>query len=242
MALEIKSIDVENEAEDFYINLFQNFGWRLKSSQRVFNQTARPVWAISYENLTYVHSETETVDFTKLVFERDKKMPNYRELIDLEAEFWELSDNLSLGRPYMPPNVNTMEDWGKHFEPDLRSKKEKVKIHVKHVLLLAIVALLPVLLLNALNNIPYNDSYEGIITAISFWSIFAPIAVVLMWRIKVVRSKKHALKVACKPKSSSYRTALEGLYEVATSQIKLYDESQTRMNNILVEAADLLDI
>ena len=87
MAKEVKSIDVSNSQEETYINIYQSFGWELKSSQRVFNRDSR----LKSEGDS-LYTETTTTDFTKLVFEREKKIPNYGELVDLEEEFWELKD------------------------------------------------------------------------------------------------------------------------------------------------------
>jgi hypothetical protein len=64
MAMEYRTMDVDNEQELYVIEILQFFGWKLKSSQRVYNQSSKPKGAITYENFTYIHSETDTVDFT----------------------------------------------------------------------------------------------------------------------------------------------------------------------------------
>lgn len=124
MSLEIKSFDIENEDEEEIISVFQSFGWRLKSSQRVFHQNSTPRGAISYENLTYIHSETKTVDFTKLVFERDTNMPNYGEIVELEEKFWELSNECPSARPPEPKLLN-LQDWVNENKPSAFSKFKK---------------------------------------------------------------------------------------------------------------------
>lgn len=120
MSLEIKSIDVANEEEAGVVAAYQGFGWRLKSSQRIFHQSSTPRGAVTYKNLTYIHSETETVDFTKLVFERDTEMRNYDEIVDLEDEFWEISDSCPSVRP-PEPKLMGFENWIKETKPSFHS-------------------------------------------------------------------------------------------------------------------------
>ena len=124
MSLEIKNLNVENEEEEKIITVFQGFGWKLKSSQRIFNQTSVARGAVSYQNLTYIHSENETVDFTKLVFERDTEMPNYDEIVELEEEFWRLSDICPSSRP-VDPELMGFEDWVKKTKPSVFSASKK---------------------------------------------------------------------------------------------------------------------
>lgn len=129
MSLEIKSVDVENEEEEKVITVFQSFGWKLKSSQRVFNQSSTPRGAISYENLTYIHSETQTIDFTKLVFERDTKMPNYGEIVELEEEFWELSSECPNDRP-IEPELLDFKEWINKTKPSAFPKSKKIMLSI----------------------------------------------------------------------------------------------------------------
>ena len=114
MAIEIKSVDVSNSQEEAYINIYQSFGWELKSSQRVFNRDSR----LTSEG-DKLYSETTTTDFTKLVFEREKKIPNYDEITELEKEFWILSD---VDKPEMAKPTGTVREWGKRTSPKLRKE------------------------------------------------------------------------------------------------------------------------
>lgn len=234
MAKDIKSIDVQNDAEEFYIELFQKFGWELKSSQRVFNQNTTPVGAISYEGYTYVHSETNTVDFTKLVFERDKKIPHYNELVELEAEFWDLSQIVSAGKPNLPPQATTMEGWANYAEPELRSKAEKRIPHIIFGILLPIEIYTPMLL-----------TEFGIIQTEQFPASMLLLSVgltILIWKLVCSSRRKHALRSAIRPGNSKYRQRLAALYEEVIDRIDTYDRSYRRMGEIVIEAEDLLEI
>lgn len=94
MAKEIKTLDIENQYEAEVIETLQHFGWTLKSSQRVFNQDTHAQGAISYQGITFVKNKTKTVDFTKLVFEREKAMPHYQEIVTLEQEYFNLLEQI----------------------------------------------------------------------------------------------------------------------------------------------------
>lgn len=122
MAKETRIIELENDDVAIYITLMQNFGWELKTSQRIFNQNSRPVGGISYENVTYIHTETETIDFTQLTLERDTKQPHYHRLVSLEEEFMKLWDNSPDERPAEPKNILDIETWTKRNMPRIVSK------------------------------------------------------------------------------------------------------------------------
>ncbi len=89
MAMEIKTLDVKNSEEAATIEFWQQFGWVLKSSQRVYSKDSH---LETRGDSTY--SVTETVDFTKLVFERDKNGPHYAEIVSLENEYFYSIDEL----------------------------------------------------------------------------------------------------------------------------------------------------
>ncbi len=89
MAMEIKTLDIKNEAEAETIEFWTQFGWNLKSSQRVYNKDTH-----LERRGDDTYSVTETVDYTKLVFERDKNGPHYAEIVALEDEFFRLSNEL----------------------------------------------------------------------------------------------------------------------------------------------------
>lgn len=232
MAKEIKSIDVENAAEELYIKIFQKFGWELKSSQRVFNQSTSPVRAITYEGYTHIESETETVDFTKLVFEREQKIPNYDQLVELENEFWRLSEVVAIGRPNLPPHATTMAGWAKYTEPELRTKIERRLPHILFGLMIATELCAP-LALAEIGKIPANENVVQL--------IFLGIGITaLVWKLTTLFLRKNALRSAINSPQSKYRKRLERLYNQVIDQIELYDYSSQRMDEIVNQAARLL--
>lgn len=236
MATEFKSLDIDVEQEEKIIQAFQSFGWRCTGSQRIFNQTTTPTGAVSYESYTYVHSETETIDFVRLTFERDKKMPNYDEISALEDEFWSLNSTLNYEKPYIYPNANTMEDWARIYEPDLREKGIKARIHI----IFGILTFLPVVVLQALAG--SIDSFDNSgDTAAAILLVYA-IIMIICWVNSIKAYKARALKKALKNKPSVYRTKLETMYNNLIDAINYYDETVDRMNEILKEAENLLEI
>ncbi len=119
MAMEIKTLEIENSEEQATIEFWTTFGWNLKSSQRVYNKDSH---LEQRGNETY--SVTETVDYTKLVFERDKNGPNYAEIVRLEREFFQLSEDMER---YKAAVSNSSKDWEKQklnfdFRPPAKVK------------------------------------------------------------------------------------------------------------------------
>lgn len=82
--LESTSISVSPEEESVAIETHEKFGWELKSSQEIFNKD-------SHNELRgdSVYSVTETTNYVKLVFQRDKDMPYYREVCEIETKYYE---------------------------------------------------------------------------------------------------------------------------------------------------------
>ncbi len=141
--IEVKSLDVENTAEEAYINLFHIFGWRLKSSQRIFSRNTRPLAAFSYDSFTYIYSETDEVDYTKLVFERNTDMPFYEHITELENEFYELMENRTGNRPVEPDPLMCFSEWKEKFKPSVLSGKRKFMVTLLLTLLVGFVVSLP---------------------------------------------------------------------------------------------------
>jgi hypothetical protein len=83
MAKEIKSISVAPAAEEDTINLWQSFGWELKSSQEV--KTKDSHLEKRGDDLVSV---TESEHYVKLTFERDPARQHYAELKSLEERFY----------------------------------------------------------------------------------------------------------------------------------------------------------
>jgi hypothetical protein len=95
MAKEIKSISVEPSAEESTINLWQSFGWDLKSTQEVKTQDVQLYTGQSSDGTEHYRT-TRGEHYVKLTFERDPTRQNYTELKSLEGQYYNISD------PYCP--------------------------------------------------------------------------------------------------------------------------------------------
>lgn len=74
--MESISFTEKPEREQTTINMHQKMGWSLKSSQEI-NTSRTAVYGNSMNGTGYVGSVSEKEHYVKLVFERDKNMPNY---------------------------------------------------------------------------------------------------------------------------------------------------------------------
>lgn len=111
--MEIKTLDVANSEENETIEFWSQFGWVLKSSQRVYNQDSH------LENRGgSTYSVTNTVDFTKLVFERDKNGPNYERIAELERMYFYYNDMLPNKKPIV---YDSAIDFAQATHPSLTS-------------------------------------------------------------------------------------------------------------------------
>ena len=117
MAFEYQQMDVLNEEVSNIIQWMSCFGWGLKSNQRIYNRTQRPVGAVTYQNVTYVHSVTDIDDFTELLFERDLDIPFYDEIRELEREANELLEYSAEKRPLPLPPPKSYHDWFREYKP-----------------------------------------------------------------------------------------------------------------------------
>ena len=217
MALEVTSIEILDQYEEFVIDTFQTFGWNVKSSQRIFNRTTTPDDAISFDNVTFIHSTTEAVNYLRIVFERDKKMPHYDTVKEYEAEYFSLLPRVLHGKPYMPPDAETVEDWGTHFEPELRPLSERIKMHVAFFCGITI----PLIIMGA--------------TEFEYSSFLIPALLVcggIAWYVTYKNAKKRALKLALTSKNTVYRTELENRYNTVVKDITEYDTTLARLLEI----------
>lgn len=80
--IESKSITCKPAEENATIEKFQRFGWALESSQEIFNKDSH----LELRGNTQ-YSVTETTNYVKLVFKRDKDMPYYNEIVVLENKY-----------------------------------------------------------------------------------------------------------------------------------------------------------
>lgn len=89
---------------DSLINENENFGWELLSNQRV--HYSEPMASSSIMNGVYIH-ENYTDDYSFLTFQRNTKMQNYIEIVDLEKQYYDLKWQLSnIHIPSMPIKSN----------------------------------------------------------------------------------------------------------------------------------------
>ena len=164
-------------------------------------------------------------------------MPNYHEVKVLEEEFWELGEIVSEGKPYMPPHAETMEGWAKHFEPDVRSNRERMRVHIVWGIISVALFMACMVIATALEE--STRYFDG---AIGAWCIIFIIAFsIFLWRRAAKSSKKRALELAVHSQTSEYRKVLEKMYASVTAQISLYDASVKRMQEIIAEANELID-
>ncbi len=91
--VEVISKKVSTAQEQATIDLKTKFGWKLKSSQEI-NNTDSHLERRGDE----LYSVTTKENYVKLVFERDKNMPNYRRIVELERKY----ENLLNSRPQPP--------------------------------------------------------------------------------------------------------------------------------------------
>lgn len=119
--MEIKLLEVQNSEEQGTIEFWAQFGWGLKSSQRVYNKDSH----LETRGDT-IYSVTETKDFTKLVLERDKDAPNYTKIVSLEKEYFELHPSMPEEEPKKnAKHYSSIEEFASGETPDVRTFKQK---------------------------------------------------------------------------------------------------------------------
>ena len=90
MALkDIKSITVAPGEEDSTMNLWQSFGWEMKSTQEVKTSESSHL----ERRGDTIYNVTKAGDhYIKITFERDQSRQNYKELVSLENQYYNVSD------------------------------------------------------------------------------------------------------------------------------------------------------
>lgn len=213
MAVEIKCINTDSDQAASTVEVYQWFGWQLKSSQMIFG--------------------------AQLVFERDKAMPYYAELVALENEFFNLISEHSQSPPYMPPHVKTMEDWARHFEPDLRTDEDKKKIHTGYGIAMGgcIAALWIVV-----GFLDYGDLIDQEIWKILLVWGSVGISALLgwLWYHALQRKRITILKKALRTEQSEYRRRLQARYDMTIEKIQDYEKCKQRIEEIRDIACSLL--
>lgn len=86
--LESTSLSVLPNDEQEAIDTYQKFGWELKSSQEIFNKDSH-----NERRGDSVYNVTETTNYVKLVFQRDKDMPYYKQICEIENKYLEVMNN-----------------------------------------------------------------------------------------------------------------------------------------------------
>ena len=130
-----------------------------------------------------------------------------------------------------PPHVDTMEKWGKHFEPDLRSNEEKKHFHITCGVLLGIF-LFFIFLFQQL-----NPDLAAPLSAICF---LGGALLGGIWFVGAKINRHRALNIALKNAPSKYRNELEKRYQDVVKEISEYDQCILRMHDIINEAKFLL--
>ncbi len=79
---ESRSIQIHPAYESEYIEVFETFGWELLSTQTIDKKDSH------LENfMGQITSVTESEKYVKLAFRRNKNMPNYKRLVELQERY-----------------------------------------------------------------------------------------------------------------------------------------------------------
>lgn len=84
--METRSMDIEPYMEEDIIKIMEDFGWQVQNSQRVYSKDSHNE-VRDYGTLIGIKTVTETTDFIKITFSRDRAMPHYSELKKLNDEY-----------------------------------------------------------------------------------------------------------------------------------------------------------
>ena len=235
MSVEIKTMDVENFMEEPMIRFYAKFGWTLKSSQRVFNQNSRPVATISDGTFTYVQTKTDTVDFTKLVFERDTNMKNYYELKMLEDEY-ETVEYFIKKTPFPGYSSSvSFEDWVEKENPSVYDGG--CLAFIGTFFLVGVVTFAALAAIGALkNHLPYFEHIANRWVRLLIVSLITAILIGFV-RAGLVddKERQEAMK---DPSSFGYKQLLEK-YQKMHEQALQYENYTQRRKEILERAEEL---
>ncbi len=230
MSLEYKSLEVANEDEEVAIRVLQRFGWRLKSSQRIFNQNARPVGAIIYQNNATIFSRTETVDFTKILLERDTNMPHYQRIAALEEEFFELAEQSTLQRPLPPQPLMPFDTWAKSARPKIFSTLPVL------VSVFCIAILFPTIIATILSGETASAMLPiGLLVSPAVFGLIKVIEIFL--RNRAIVDERSPFRKKIQAQYDRYRQ----LHFDQLKKIELYDYAAVRLSEISKEVSALLN-
>jgi len=114
MTKETKFIQINPSETEMTIELWENFGWELVDKpQEIFNRT-KDSYQKSFGDSIYSVTETETINYVTITFRRDRNMPNYAELVDLEHKYFYLKErcnNITIGCGPCRPERDSFK-WG----------------------------------------------------------------------------------------------------------------------------------
>ena len=241
MALEIKTLNVENSKEDATIKLYLNFGWTLKSSQRIYNKDSH---LESRGSETY--SVTETTDFTKLLFERDSNIPNYAKLCKLESDYTTMQEALPKIFYASPVSIGSIEEFAKHKKPEL-TPFNKYNITLIFGSIATLFTIIFDFILNVSNGVSVSTTLKYILSNIlPVGLIFFGISYILAKPLSAI-IKKITLSIALKSPNSKLGKKLEYEYDQAQIGYNLgmkkynnYLEHKEQLEQILGEARSLI--
>lgn len=239
MSLEYKTVEVSNEEAPYWIKWMAKFCWKLKSSQRIFDRSSRPVGAITYENLTFIHSETSVVDFTELLFERETSIPNYYEICELEQEAFELVPYCNgETRPYEPVKM-TFGEWIDNTSPSPFTKGE---FAFRTIITSVILALVVTAIIIACVGVEGGDSVGTLAIAFVILIPAIPLSYLFTW------ISGHIVRMTAKNDASSryykkFAEDYDDYCEIVKEQlhrVEMFDYAYKRIPEIFEEVFLLL--
>ena len=222
---EIKSLDVASNEETVWIELYQNFGWTYKSSQRVFAKDTH------LERRDYsVVQVTETTDFTKIVFERDQDTKNYPQLVSLEQEFYALTSRIPDQPPRYYDKCATLEEWASAAKPVLLKTGMGI-----------ITVLFTVILFGLLVGYDALINQVQITLSSALMMLFPSliVSVIIAYIYDSIRSRA-ALREALSNPNSKYRAELDRKYLQLLNEIDDYNTLVERREQVFNTATMLV--
>ena len=251
MSLEVKSMDVSPDEEESLLAIMYTFGWRLREGQRISNRTTTPRGAVTYQGVTFIHSETEVDEYSSLIFERDTRLIGYDRLTELEAEFWDLSEYATERRPLEPPPKLDFQEWAKQNKPRTVSIGKRILITILFCPFfnLIIALLFWFLVGGSISADPWNsllqypEEFLSILIAGYTFFFSVPLSILASSIFSAITNKK-ALK---DPSSKGYQKIQDEYAEYECAYLrqlnapKWYDHAVKRLPEIVAEAKDILD-
>ena len=211
MAIEIKTIEADNESEEAMIEIYQSFGWRHKSSQQIVSQN-------------------DSEGYTKIVFERNKNMPNYERLVALEAECWAIDESLPDDPPPYSDCCETVEAWAAAAKPSLLKNAVAKQFALVAAILYGVIVLYDLLI----NRAPFTfNTLTWIIPCI----VISVVAVMIRDSILQKKAREDALSNPASP----HREVLEARYREVVAVVSVYQSAIERRNAMMEEAKTLVE-